>query len=306
MKDILIFIIILSINFGAEAKIGGVTFFDFVSIDDSTAFNFQRQYFSYGIDMSKEMKFNVIFDVGRSIPDEKLNAYLKKAQIDYQTSYGNLSLGLIGMNTYGIQEKNWGYRFIEKSAIDRNKFSSTVDLGVSFSKLLIDKFILNLQITNGEGFKKAQLDKFHKYSFNLTYGEQELNKNDGYNIGIIYSTEPSEGDPSNMISLFGGFSGMGLRIGSEYDMLTLGDIKKDIISITANYKILEYLDTFVRYDIFDDNLNEEQHGNNYLIMGVFLNCKNGFSLSPNVRLQSFENSDKASKNEYKLNFMFKF
>ena len=28
-----------------------------------------------------------------------------------------ISLGLIGMNTFGVQEKNWGYRFIEKSPL---------------------------------------------------------------------------------------------------------------------------------------------------------------------------------------------
>ena len=99
------------------------------------------------------------------------------------------------MNTYAVQESNWGYRFIEKSAIDKNKFSSTADLGVGFSKSIIDNLNLSLQFINGEGFKKPQGDKFQKIAFNATYGESNLIKNDGYNAGLVYTTEKTDTDP---------------------------------------------------------------------------------------------------------------
>ena len=35
-------------------QIGGVTYFDYVSRDDSTAFNLQRQYVSYAVKMSDD------------------------------------------------------------------------------------------------------------------------------------------------------------------------------------------------------------------------------------------------------------
>ena len=162
MKKILFVLSITGLMF-AEGKIDGVTYFDFSSSDDSTAFNFQRQYFGYGGDISDHVSFTVLFDVGRTdkIPgeDNRLVAFLKKAQINYKSSLGKFNFGLIGMNTYGVQEKNWGYRFIEKSAIDKNEFSSTADIGMGFSKSLIDNLNLSLQIVNGEGFKKPQGDK---------------------------------------------------------------------------------------------------------------------------------------------------
>ena len=134
--------------------------------------------------MSDDIKFKVISDVGRSWsdPESRLNIFLKKAQVDYKTSFGKVSMGLIGMNTYGVQEKNWGYRFIEQSAIDKYGFSSTADIGVGFSRSLIDNLNMSLQVVNGEGFKQPQLDKYHKISFNTTYGERKLNKNDGMAI----------------------------------------------------------------------------------------------------------------------------
>jgi len=122
MKYIIILLTFISISIAADGRISSVTYFDFISADNSTAFNFNRQYFSYAVDVSDDIKFKVIFDVGRSAIDSRLNTYLKKAQVDYKISYGKVSIGLIGMNTYGVQENNWGYRFIEKSAIDQIDF----------------------------------------------------------------------------------------------------------------------------------------------------------------------------------------
>ena len=305
MKNLIILLTCISVSMAVDGKIGGITYFDYSKTDDESAFNFNRQYFSYAVDMSDDIKFKVIFDVGRSATDSRLNTYLKKAQINYKTSYANISLGLIGMNTYGVQEKNWGYRFIEQSAIDRNKFSSTADIGVGFSRSLIDNLNMSLQVVNGEGFKQPQLDKYHKISLNATYGERKLNKNDGYNTGIVYSTEATDGDPTNMLSAFGGFSGMGLRIGAEYDMLTKGDTESSIISVSTNYNIMDNINVFARYDMYDKNTSVEKDGLSYLITGILLNCGNGLSVAPNMRIKSYD-SKSDSITEYKINLQFKF
>ena len=217
MKNLIILLTYISISMAVDGKIGGVTYFDYTNSEEKSAFNFNRQYFSYTVDDAENINYKIIFDVGRinkivdiegkDTEDTHLVAFLKKAQIDYKTSYGKFSMGLIGTNTYGVQEKNWGYRFIEKSSVDLYKYSSTADIGIGFSRLLIENLNLSLQIVNGEGYKQPQGDKYHKISFNATYGENKLNKNEGYNAGIVYSTEATDSDPTNMISIFGGFSG---------------------------------------------------------------------------------------------------
>ena len=265
----------------AEGKISGVTYFDFSATDTKSAFNFQRQYFGYGREVSDQVSYKILFDVGRTnvgaavikedtsykSEDTRLIAFLKKAQVNYKSSFGKFNFGLIGMNTYGVQESNWGYRFIEQSAIDKNKFSATADIGVGFSRSLIDNLNLSLLFINGEGFKKPQGDKYHKIAFNATYGEGNLNKNDGYNAGLVYTTESTDTDPTTMASLFGGFAGMGLRLGGEYDMLTKGSVESNIISVSANYTVRDNIDIFARYDMVDDNDNTDKNGENYLITG---------------------------------------
>ncbi len=307
MKKMKFFLFVVRITgfMFAEGKIGGVTYFDF-SVTDSSAFNFQRQYFGYGGDVSDQVSFKILFDVGRSDSDTRLTTYLKKAQVNYKSSFGKFNFGLIGMNTYGIQESNWGYRFIEQSAIDKYKFSATADIGVGFSRSLIDNLNLSLLFVNGEGFKKPQGDKYHKIAFNATYGEGNLNKNDGYNAGLVYTTESTDTDPTTMASVFGGFAGMGLRLGGEYDMLTKGSVESNIISVSANYTVRDNIDIFARYDMVDDNDDTNKNGNNYLVTGIVLGCDGGISVAPNLRMVNYENTDKDSEMEYKVNFQFKF
>ena len=305
MKKLLIILSIIGFMF-AEGKISGVTYFDFSATDTKSAFNFQRQYFGYGGEVSDQVSFKILFDVGRSDSDTRLTTYLKKAQVNYKSSFGKFNFGLIGMNTYGIQESNWGYRFIEKSAIDKNKFSATADIGVGFSRSLIDNLNLSLLFVNGEGFKKPQGDKYHKIAFNATYGEGNLNKNDGYNAGLVYTTESTDTDPTTMASVFGGFAGMGLRLGGEYDMLTKGSVESNIISVSANYTVRDNIDIFARYDMVDDNDDTDKNGNNYLVTGIVLACDGGISIAPNLRMVNYENTDKDSEMEYKVNFQFKF
>ena len=212
MKKILLVVSITGFMF-AEGKIGGVTYFDYSNTEKASGFNFQRQYFGYGGDVSDQVSFKILFDVSRSDSDTRLTTYLKKAQVNYKSSFGKFNFGLIGMNTYAVQESNWGYRFIEKSAIDKYGFSATADIGVGFSRSLIDNLNLSLLFVNGEGFKKPQGDKYHKIAFNTTYGEGNLNKNNGYNAGVVYTTESTDTDPTTMTSVFGGFAGMGIRLG---------------------------------------------------------------------------------------------
>ena len=304
MKKILLVVSITGFMF-AEGKIGGVTYFDYSNTEKASGFNFQRQYFGYGGEVSDQVSYKILFDVGRSDSDTRLTTYLKKAQVNYKSSFGKFNFGLIGMNTYGIQESNWGYRFIEQSAIDKYKFSATADIGLGFSRSLIDNLNLSLLFVNGEGFKKPQGDKYHKIAFNATYGEGNLNKNDGYNGGLVYTTENTDTTATTMTSLFGGFAGMGLRLGGEYDMLTIGSVESNIISVSANYAVRDKIDIFARYDMVDDNDDANKNGKNYLVTGIVLTCDGGISVAPNLRMTTFENETEALT-EYKVNFQFKF
>ena len=133
-------------------------------------------------------------------------------------------------------------------------------------------------------------------------------KNSGFNAGVVYTTEPTDDKPNTMISLFGGFSGMGLRLGGQFNMLKKGGIESQVISVSSNYSMTDKLDAFVRYDMYDPNTDEIDEGKDnstYLIAGIQLSCGNGLLVAPNIRMESYED-DSDSATEYKINFQFKF
>jgi len=108
-----------------------------------------------------------------------------------------------------------------------------------------------------------------------------------------------------MTSLFGGFAGMGLRLGGQYNMLTENTKENKVVSVSANYGLKENINIFTRYDMLDDNDEDKKNGKNNLITGIVLTCGSGLSMAPNMRMTSFEdNSD--SVTEYRINFQFKF
>ena len=89
----------------------------------------------------------------------------------------------------------------------------------------------------------------------FSHGDRKLNNKEGYIAGVVYSSESTDNDPTNIISTFGGFSGMGLRLGAEYDILTKADnYESNIISVSTNYSVMENIDVYVRYDMWDNNI----------------------------------------------------
>ena len=307
MKKIVFILSILNITFAYNGSITGLTYFDFSRGYGESSFNFNRQYFNYAIHMSNDMKFKVVFDVGRTdsgtiltddnlekSEDARLLVFLKKAQLDYKCDWGTTSLGLIGTNSYGIQEKNWGYRFIEKSAIDKNGFSSTADLGIGFSREIKDNLNFSIQLINGEGYKRPQSDKYEKLSINTTYGERNLPQKEGFNIGITFTSE----NTTSMLSMFGGFSFNGFRVGAESDFLTENNILQNLTSLTSAYIINNKIDAFARYDVLENDGDEFK----YFISGFVYDCGSGLLVSPNVRTTHYA----ADEFVYSLNFQFTF
>ena len=308
MKLNLILLFIITFGFAYNGSITGVTYFDYTRENYESAFNFNRQYFNYAIEMSNDMKFKVVFDVGRTnkvtdklgnnIEDTRLIVFLKKAQIDYESEWGKTSLGLIGTNTYGVQEKNWGYRFIEKSAMDKNKFVSTVDLGVGYSKNLMENLNLGIQYVNGEGYKKPETDFIQKINMNINYGEMNLLKNKGVNLGFVFSADITKDSLITMYSIYGAVALKGFRIGIESD--AKNQENKEISALTStyfNYQINSKIDIFSRYDVLDDGVIET-----YFISGIVYNCGSGLLVSPNFRTTNDDMDDFV----YSLNFQFKF
>ena len=65
MKYLITLFTCISISMAADGKISGVTYFDYTNAEEKSSFNFNRQYFIYGIDAYDDISFKVVFDIGR-------------------------------------------------------------------------------------------------------------------------------------------------------------------------------------------------------------------------------------------------
>ena len=157
------FALLISSNILLADGINGVTYFKY----SEDAFSLSRTYFTYKKTISDELSYTVQTDVGKVGNDDRWTTYLKKAQLDWKVKDGmKVSIGLIGMNMFNVQEKTWGNRFVDKSAMDANKWSSSADLGLAITKDF-GIIVANLMFTNGEGYTHMDVDENSKISLQL-------------------------------------------------------------------------------------------------------------------------------------------
>ena len=292
-KIILNIITIISITMAGE--FGGYSIFQY----NESAFELKRVYLQYTDNLSENLFLKIRYDVGRDgdNADGKFETYLKNAYVDWEVKdLGKISLGLIGTNSYGIQESNWGYRFIEKSPLDLNKFTNTADLGIGISKN-IGNFNISGQMLNGEGYKSESTDGNFVSYLRVVYGERKLRKNDGYNLGLVINNASDNDD--YLMGVFGGWSENNIRIGGEYNIKET-TIKESLSAVYMNYKRSNKLNIFLRHDIYEI---EDVQGSEVTTtrLGIVINPTKGLFISPNIIIDN-ESGD----NDYKLSFMFKY
>tara|TARA_Y100000748_G_scaffold257166_1_gene223755 strand:+ start:95 stop:985 length:891 start_codon:yes stop_codon:yes gene_type:complete len=296
MKKILLIIALITLSF-SSGKFSGVAYFGY---EDN--FSLSRVYFTYKKSISDDLSFKFQTDVGplKESSDTRYVAFLKKGQLDWKVGKGTkVSMGMIGMNMFNVQEKTWGYRFLRKSAMDAYKFAASADLGVSFYK---DFGFLStsLMLSNGEGYNASSVDNNNKMSLQVTHGEKRLDKKDGCNVGLVYSTLMDDNDDeTTVMGLFGGWAGHGLRLGAEYNLETVIDVKNSLTSLYVNYDISDSFSAFIRQDTENEDIDTDGGDESTMMAGVIWQPKKGLSICPNITQTDEEDT-------FSLDFQFKF
>ena len=298
MKRIIAIMTAVTVVF-AEGKLSGVAYFGY---DDN--FSLSRVYLTYKKSVSDDVSFKFQTDVGPLKDyddDSRYVAFLKKAQFDWKiANKTKVSMGMIGMNMFNVQEKTWGHRFLAKSAMDVNKFSASADVGVSISKDF-GFFSTSLMMSNGEGYKVSSVDDNNKISLQLVLGEKRLDKHYGSNAGLVYSTVSDDSDVETTVTgLFGGWAGSNLRIGAEVNTESVGDQNNRLISMYLNYNINNKFSAFVRQDSYDEDVDTDGGDTSTMMAGFIWKPTKGLTVCPNItQVTDLDDS-------FAIDFQFKF
>jgi len=341
MKNVIIITSLISSLFCGD--ISGVSFFNYATGDASNGedhgFEMNRVYLTYKNDVSENTSFKFQADV-LSQEGDGLQMYLKNAKMDYMATKNiTFTYGLQGMNVFKSQEKIWGNRYIAKSSMDYNGWSPSADLGVGIKLSMAcpiiksNKVSGSLLFTNGEGYKNDSSDNNERISAALGY-THNIGEDMSLQAGGSYSTlgydaiednattadidETAEAGTANIMALYGGFSGFGLRTGFEFNMgtdLNLDDYGSDatLMSFYGNYDLafFDKLSIIVRYDSLDNGADDndqtdvdESADTTTLLAGLSYKCAEGITFTPNMTQTTVGEGEPTTA--VNLTFMLKF
>jgi hypothetical protein len=229
----------------------------------SSAFEIKRAYFGYKYKISSDFSASAKLDIGS--PDDvsqysllRRYAYFKNAYLRYQSGKLKVDMGLIGLHQMKVQEKFWGYRYIQKTFQDEFDFGATADIGIHAAYTLNSWLSADLTMINGEGYKNLQRDDKYKYGMGFTI------KSPSAVISRLYYdfTQDEENNPQNTYSVFIGYANKDLfRIGGEYVIKENANFKKERFlygySVYGTYIISDKIEVFGRYDQVSSNVMDE-------------------------------------------------
>lgn len=159
-------------------KFSGVVFGDYYnmavhhdsSLSGSNGFWFRRIHFTYDHDINDDFSVRLRFEVASpgdfSKKSTTMNAFIKDAYLKYKISaFHEAYLGISASPTFGIIDKTQGYRFLEKSPLDLQRWASSRDCGLAFMGKLNQTGTLKYHFFfgNGEG-EKTEIDEGKKVS----------------------------------------------------------------------------------------------------------------------------------------------
>lgn len=308
-----VLVLTLAANLHAgDTNLNGDVHFHYTYEDnDNNSFNMSRAYFTFAKKMNENVSYKFQTDIG-SVGPTDYSVYVKNANLSWSSDIGKMVFGIQGMNMFKAQENTWGYRFIEKSAMDLAKYSSSADMGIRWQKTW-GAITPSVMMTNGTGYKKAEDDGYKKLSVRFLYGSEKLKE--GFNAGAVLSSESKDyvdvigTTQKGGTTVFGGFAGLvagPAKLGAEYAMITKSfdsDVTGNLISLYGKYKLNKSISGFGRIDMVEPDVDTEDDGYNYLIIGADYHPGKVFHMAPNVKIKSPQSGE--AESIYQVSFRFK-
>ncbi len=221
---------------------------------NSKSVDLTRAYLGYEYFFSESLSSRINIDVADpGVGRLQMTAFIKNAYLQYKKNNFSARFGMIGVDQFNIQEKQWGYRYIYKSFQDAYNFGPSADLGAAIEYSPAGFISFDASVLNGEGYKKLQADSTFKETAGLTIRPLK---------GLVirgYYDMMNNSFNQQTFALFAGYSYKIFRVGVEYNkqinngMIDLHDMSG--ISFYSAVNITEKFSIFARYDNLKSTLN---------------------------------------------------
>jgi hypothetical protein len=307
--------VVLTGNVFPQEKISGYMFGDFYyvaanhnkDLQDQNGFWFRRIYFTY--DQALSENFDIRFRIemnsaGDFTTKTKLNPFVKDAYLKWKRDRHSIIFGISPTPTWDVIERVWGYRSVEKTPLDLQKFGSSRDFGLAFKGSLDSGKRVNyhFMIANGGG-TSSENNAGKKILFSLS---AKLNKNiivEGY---ADFEERPGRTN-RNTLQGFAAYQHENFRIGVQFAHQNrqvaqgVDDLKLQILSVFAAAKLSERTWGFARIDrTFDPNPDgvkisyipfDATAESTFLLAGLDFRPIKNVHLMPNVEAVFYDEND---------------
>lgn len=142
-------------------------------IKDRDGFWFRRIYFTYDYTINSSFSSRLRLEMnneGDYTSSKTLIPYVKDAYLAYKFSKQKAYFGISPTPTFNLIEKFWGYRSVEKTALDQQRMASSRDFGLTLKGQFDSEGKLEYQtmIGNGSG-NKQEIDKGKSFMASISY-----------------------------------------------------------------------------------------------------------------------------------------
>lgn len=254
--------------FAGDGKISGYMFGDYyyvaknhsADLEDRNGFWFRRIYLTYdqGLDDGFAVRFRMEMNsAGDFSSKSKLTPVVKDAYLKWKRSRHSIIVGISSTPTWEVVEKVWGYRSVEKTPLDLQRFGSSRDFGLAFKGSLDAQKRLTYHFMLGNGSSNGSENNEGK-KLMLSLGARPL-KNvivEGY---VDFEERPGHSDRVTL-QAFAAYQAERFRIGAQFahQSRQVGagaeNLKLQIASVFAAMQLSNRTRAFARLDrTFDPN-----------------------------------------------------
>jgi hypothetical protein len=295
-----------------DIKVSGLAYGEYYGIvknheeklEGQNAFLFRRIYLTFDRKLNEEFDVRVRFEInsaGDFTSKSKMEPFIKDAFIKWSRDKHSIFFGISSTPTWAVIEPVWGYRSVERTPLDLNKFGSSRDFGIAFKGSIDEekKIGYHIMLANGNS-TSSEVGKGKKILASLSFSPGSGYVLEGY---VDYDDRPNN---TRRITVQG-FAGlkleklrMGLqfvhqarRISGDRD-----DLKLQVLSAFIVKQLRPKLLGFFRYDkMFDPNPDgakiayipfDPTAKSNFILAGIDFKASPTVSIIPNFEAVIYE------------------
>ncbi|RMD85865.1 MAG: hypothetical protein D6813_15655 [Calditrichaeota bacterium] len=253
-----------------NGKISGYMFGDYYyvaanhnsELENRNGFWFRRIYFTYDQNLSDAFAIRLRMELaspGNFTSSGKITPFVKDAYLSYKFQQHKIYIGLSPTPTWERIEKIWGYRSVEKTPLDLQKFGSSRDFGVAIRGSLDKEKRVNYHVMLGNGSGTGtETNEGKKVMLSLAVEPVDHVVVEGY---VDFEERPGKTNRYTFQG-FAAYQDKNFRLGVQFAHQTreqgtgLENLDLQIFSAFAAAKVSDRTWAFVRFDrMFDANPN---------------------------------------------------